>query len=82
MPIFLLILVHLDRDASMDGSSLYEGDMMLTPEQRMAADLGLDVDKPFGRGANRGRQWPKGVLIYAIDPALGTFVVFLNAALT
>ena len=34
--------------------------------------MGLDVDHPLGRGANRGRQWPGGVMVYAIHPSLGT----------
>ena len=46
---------------------LYEGDMILTPDQRMAAELGLDVDNPLGRGATIGRQWPGGDLVYVID---------------
>ena len=37
---------------------MYEGDMILTPEQRMAADLGMDVDNLLGRGSTIGRQWP------------------------
>ena len=45
--------------------------MVLTWDQRMAAELGLDVDNPFGRAASKGRQWPGGVLVYAIHPTLG-----------
>ena len=45
--------------------------MVLTGDQRMAAELGLDVDNPFGRGASRGKQWPGGVMVYAIHPTLG-----------
>ena len=47
--------------------------MILTPDQRMAAELGLDV-APVGRAATKGRQWPRGVMIYAIDGSLCTFV--------
>ena len=50
---------------------MYEGDMILTPEQRMAADLGMDVDNPLGRGSTIGRQWPSGVVPYVIDDSLG-----------
>ena len=32
---------------------LYEGDMILTPEQRMAAEMGLDVDNPMGKAATK-----------------------------
>ncbi|XP_078370021.1 zinc metalloproteinase nas-15-like isoform X2 [Oculina patagonica] len=53
-----------------DDPNLFEGDMILTRDQRMAAALGLDVDNPFGRAASRGRQWPGGVLVYAIHPSL------------
>ena len=52
--------------------------MILTPEQRMAAEMGLDVDNPFGRGASRGKQWPGGVMVYAIHPTLGTFLLHLK----
>ena len=52
---------------------LFEGDMILTPDQRMAAELGLDVDNPLGRGATIGRQWPRGDLVYVIDSSLCTF---------
>ena len=45
--------------------------MILTPEQRMAAMNGLDVDAPMGRGAAIGKQWPSGVLVYEIDNTLG-----------
>ena len=51
---------------------LYEGDMILTPDQRMAAEMGLDVDNPLGRGLSESRKWPDGKLVYAIDPSLGT----------
>ena len=46
--------------------------MILTPEQRMAAELGLDVDH------HRGRQWPGGVMIFAIHPTLGKFSASLK----
>ena len=52
---------------------LYEGDMILTPDQRMAAELGLDVDNPIGRGATKYRLWPGGVMVYVIDSSLCTF---------
>ena len=51
---------------------LYEGDMILTPDQRMAAEMGLDVDNPLGRGLSENRKWPDGKLVYSIDPSLGT----------
>ena len=53
---------------------LYEGDRILTADQRMAANLGLDIDNPFGRGATKGRQWPGGAMHYVIHSTLCTFV--------
>ena len=54
----------------MDDPDLYEGDMILTADQRMAAEMGMDVDNPLGRGATKGRQWPGGVMAYVIDSSL------------
>ena len=39
----------------------------------MAVKLGLDVNDPFGRGANIGGRWPGGVMVYAIEGSLGKF---------
>ena len=51
---------------------LFEGDMILTPEQRAYAMMGLDVSAPNKQGAaSRGPLWPNGVLIYDISPVLG-----------
>ncbi|KAK3713995.1 hypothetical protein QZH41_018773, partial [Actinostola sp. cb2023] len=55
---------------SSEDPNVFEGDMILTPEQRMAAMNGLDVDAPMGRGAAIGKQWPSGVLVYEIDNTL------------
>ncbi|XP_078355439.1 zinc metalloproteinase nas-14-like [Oculina patagonica] len=44
--------------------------MRLTAEQRLAAEMGLDVDKPLGRGSIRNRKWPGGVMAYVIDSSL------------
>ena len=55
---------------------LYEGDMILTTDQRVAAEMGLDVDNPTGRGATKGRQWPGGVMAYVIDSSLCTIQFF------
>ena len=52
--------------------NLFEGDMILTPEQRAYAMMGLDVSAPNKQGAaSRGPLWPNGVLIYDISPVLG-----------
>ena len=49
--------------------------MILDPDQRMAIELGLDVDNPFGRGSTINRQWPGGVMHYVIDASLCKFVI-------
>lgn len=43
--------------------------MVLNTVQRLAAMKGLDVDKATGnaRGSILNKQWPGGVLIYAVD---------------
>ena len=54
--------------------NLFEGDMILTPEQRGNIEMGLDVFKTDRQGAAiRGRLWPGGVVAYDISPALGKF---------
>lgn len=60
-----------------DDPDVYEGDMILDPDQRMAIELGLDVDNPFGRGSTINRQWPGGVMHYVIDSSLCKFVISL-----
>lgn len=54
-------------------AKLFEGDMILNSVQRLAAMKGLDVDKATGntRGSILNKQWPGGVMIYAIDPQIG-----------
>ena len=50
--------------------------MILTPEQRYRAEHGIDVDgSDRKRGASTLRLWPRGVLVYTIDPRLGKFLV-------
>ena len=48
--------------------------MILTADQRMAAEMGLDVDDPLGRGSTKNRQWPGGVMAYVIDSSLCKFI--------
>ena len=56
-------------------ANLFEGDMILTPEQRAAAEAGQDVDAPFSRGSiNRG-LWREGVLVYEISSDLRKLLI-------
>lgn len=48
---------------------LFEGDMILEPKQRLAAEFGFDVDGE-SRGSSTGRHWPIGVVPYTIDASL------------
>ena len=49
---------------------LFEGDMIFTPEQRMVAEKGLDVDNLSGRASIKSKLWPNGVMNYEIDSSL------------
>ena len=52
--------------------NLFEGDMILTPEQKKAALEGGDVSKAgTSRGATTNPVWPNAVLPYTIDRSLG-----------
>ena len=52
---------------------MFEGDMILTDAQRMAAMLGEDVSKAgLGRASIRKNLWPGAVLVYQLDPAIGS----------
>jgi len=47
--------------------------MILTDAQRMAAMLGEDVSKAgLGRASIRKNLWPGAVLVYQLDPAIGS----------
>lgn len=50
---------------------VFEGDMILTAEQKAAAISGGDVDASIGRGSIRNKRWPGGVVVYQIDGGLG-----------
>lgn len=50
---------------------LFEGDVILTDAQRMAAALGEDVSKAgLGRASIRKNLWPGAVLVYELDSAI------------
>ena len=73
-----LLLFFFSENQGIDDPDLYfEGDMILTPEQRYRVEHGKPV---FGsnrrkRGASTFALWPLGVLVYEIDPSLGEFSV-------
>lgn len=50
--------------------NLFEGDMILTREQRAAAVAGQDVDAPVSRGSIKRGLWREGVLVYEISSSL------------
>ena len=50
--------------------NLFEGDMILTPEQRQAAMSGGDVSQAGARGSIKRGLWTRGVLYYTIDRSL------------
>ncbi|XP_073252468.1 blastula protease 10-like isoform X1 [Porites lutea] len=61
-----------DENQGINDRNLFEGDMILTPEQRYRAEHGKPV---FGsnrrkRGASTFALWPLGVLVYEIDQSL------------
>ena len=59
---------------SIQNPNLFEGDMILTPEQRYKAEHGIDVDsEDRKRGSIRFKLWPGGVVVYDIQPTLGKF---------
>lgn len=49
---------------------LFEGDMILTAEQRAAAEAGQDVDAPVSRGSINKGMWRGGIMYYTIDRSL------------
>lgn len=53
--------------------NLYEGDMLLTPEQRAAAEAGQDVDQGLSRGSARRGLWRGGVFVYSITNSLSKY---------
>ncbi|KXJ13565.1 Blastula protease 10 [Exaiptasia diaphana] len=57
----------------------FEGDMILTQEQKMAAIHGEDVDMSMKRKAVKNRRWAGGVLIYDIDPKLAQDTTAMKA---
>lgn len=68
---FLVIATALgnpEENIGIKNAKLFEGDMILSTAQRLAAMKGLDVDRARGnaRGSVMNMQWPGGVMIYDI----------------
>ena len=61
-----------------DNPNLFEGDMILTGAQRMAAEMGLDIDNPTGRAGIKSGRWPGGVVPYTIDRSLSKCLRYLH----
>ena len=82
--LFILVTVFFFlENQGISDPNLFEGDMILTPEQRYRAEHGKPV---FGsnrrkRGASTFALWPLGVLVYEIDQTLGEFSVKLSQTL-
>ena len=70
---YCIVFSSTAENEGIDDPDAFEGDMILTADQRMAAEMGLDVDNPFGRGSTKGRQWPGGEMAYVIDSSLCKF---------
>ena len=68
-----ILCFYILENVGLDDPNVFEGDMILTPGQRLAAMTGGDVSKAGGEGraSIRKNLWRGGVLIYEIDPALG-----------
>lgn len=49
---------------------IFEGDIILTPEQRAAVESGQRASITTGK-------WPGGVLVYTIDSSLGKLMIEL-----
>ena len=68
-------------NSGINDTNLFEGDMILTPEQRWKAEHEIDVDSSSDRkrGSSRLRLWPGGIVVYAIGWRLGK--CFINHVL-
>ena len=58
--------------------NLFEGYMILTPEQRGNIEMGLDVGASNRQAESiswRKLLWPYGVVVYDIQPTLGKFMI-------
>ncbi|KAM7433983.1 hypothetical protein ABFA07_015867 [Porites harrisoni] len=77
--LFVLLLVRTvhsnshnpDENQGIYDPNLFEGDMILSPKERYNAEHGRDVfSSDRKRGALRFRLWPRGEVVYEIQPQL------------
>ena len=68
--------VYIAENLGVRDPNLFEGDMILSQEQRLKAEMELDVDSSVKRGSIRNKLWPDGVIAYVIQSDLGK--LFIN----
>lgn len=68
--------VYIAENLGVRDPNLFEGDMILSQEQRLKAEMELDVDSSVKRGSIRNKLWPDGVIAYVIQSGLGK--LFIN----
>ena len=69
-PFMVLWSLLLTENIGVRDPNLFEGDMILTAEQRAAAEAGQDVDAAVSRGSIKRGLWRGGVLVYEISSSL------------
>ena len=58
--------------------SLFEGDILLRPEEKFAIDNGLDLPPDvITFGASKNKRWTKGIVPYTIADSLSMLLNFL-----
>ena len=76
----IFIYLFLVENQGIYDPNLFEGDMILSPKERYNAEHGRDVfSSDRKRGALRFRLWPRGEVVYEIQPQLGKFSVETNS---
>ena len=53
----------------------FEGDIILTPEQKYRIEHGLDLEPTNAFGASKSRRWTNGVMPYVIASSLSKLKV-------
>ena len=57
--------------------SLFEGDILLTPEEKFAIDNDLDPQSVASFGASKKKRWTEGIVPYTIADSLSMFYIFI-----